>query len=281
MWHGARVAVIVPAYQEARLIGRMLRRLPVFVDRVYVVDDASTDGTAEHAARLADPRIVVLRHAENRGVGAAIVSGYERALADGADLLAVMAADDQMDPEELPLLLDRVWRGGADYAKGNRFLHPEAARMPRLRRFGSSLLSVLTRSATALDVDDCQCGFTVLASAAARRLPLAELWPRYGYPNDLLGMLAAAGSRVADVPVRPIYADEDSGLRAHHLVTIVGVIARRWRRSKSSSSRSSSARLRLPIRTGSRDPMSPHTPSSDGASRHVAPADVASRDTVP
>ena len=104
--------------------------------------------------------------------------------------------------------------------------------MPRLRRLGSSVLSLLTRSATSLDVDDCQCGFTVLSSSAARRLPLAELWPRYGYPNDLLGMLAAAGSRVVDVPVRPVYADEESGLRARHVLTIAAVIARRWHRDR-------------------------------------------------
>jgi glycosyltransferase involved in cell wall biosynthesis len=232
MWHGAKVAVIVPAYQEERLIGRTLRGLPAFVDRIYVVDDASTDQTAERVSSQTDARITLLRHPTNRGVGAAITSGYERALLDGADLLAVMAADDQMDPAELPLLLERVWAGGVDYAKGNRFLHPEAAHMPLLRRLGSAALSALTRSATALDVDDCQCGFTVLRSSAARRLPLAELWPRYGYPNDLLGMLAAAGSQVADVPVRPVYADENSGLRAHHMLTIVGVIARRWRRSR-------------------------------------------------
>lgn len=238
------MAVIVPAYQEERLIGRMLSRLPAFIDRIYVVDDASTDATSERASRREDARVSVLRHSHNRGVGAAIVTGYEQALAEGADLLAVMAGDDQMDPGELPLLLDRVWRGGVDYAKGNRFLHPDAARMPRLRRLGSSLLSVLTRSATALDVDDCQCGFTVLSSRAARRLPLGELWPRYGYPNDLLGMLAAAGSRVADVPVRPVYADEQSGLRARDVVTIALVIARRWRRSKPHGSERPRARVR-------------------------------------
>jgi dolichol-phosphate mannosyltransferase len=232
MWYGSNVAVIVPAYQEERLIGRTLSRLPAFVDRVYVVDDASTDRTAERARNHGDRRVTLLCHPQNRGVGAAIVTGYERALEDGADLLAVMAADDQMDPAELELLLAPVWSGGADYAKGNRFLHPEAARMPRSRRLGSSLLSALTRFATALDVDDCQCGFTVLSASAARRLPLGELWPRYGYPNDLLGMLAAAGSRIAEVPVRPVYADEQSGLRAHHVFTIVAVIARRWHRSR-------------------------------------------------
>jgi glycosyltransferase involved in cell wall biosynthesis len=235
MWHGAKVAVIVPAYQEERIIARTLRKLPPYVDHIYVVDDASTDTTSDRVEACKDPRLTLLRHAENRGVGAAILTGYQEALAGGSDLLAVMAADDQMDPEELPALLGPVWYGLADYAKGNRFLHPDVVHMPRLRRWGSQLLSVLTRSATALDVDDCQCGFTVLSSRAARGLPLAELWPRYGYPNDLLGMLAAAGGRVTDVPVRPVYADEDSGLRAYHALIVIGVIARRWRRSRGSA----------------------------------------------
>jgi glycosyltransferase involved in cell wall biosynthesis len=241
MWQGAKLAVIVPAYQEERIILRMLSKLPPYVDRIYVIDDASTDATAERVRGHADPRVTLIRHAANRGVGAAILTGYERALADGAELMAVMAADDQMDPAELPALLQPVRSGAADYVKGNRFRHPEVARMPRWRRLGSQLLSALTRSATALDVDDCQCGFTVLSSQAARRLPLAELWPRYGYPNDLLGMLAASGCQVAEVPVRPIYLDEHSGLRIYHVLVIMGVIARRWRRSRAGRARAMTA----------------------------------------
>ncbi len=233
MWQDARVAVIVPAYQEERIIARMLARVPAYVDRVYVVDDASTDATAARVEAHADPRVSLIRHAENRGVGAAIATGYARALEDGCDVLAVMAADDQMDPDDLPLLLGPVVSKTADYAKGNRLLHPEVARMPRHRRLGTRVLSALTRSATLLDVDDCQCGFTALSAAAARRLPLSELWPRYGYPNDLLGMLAAAGCHVVDAPVRPVYADEQSGLRPYHVLVIAGVIMRRWRRSRS------------------------------------------------
>ena len=234
MWDGARVAVIVPAYQEERIIGRMLRKLPPYLDHIYVVDDASRDATAARAAAVSDDRVQVLRHAENRGVGAAIATGYLQALADGADLLVVMAADDQMDPVDLPALLARVWHGGADYAKGNRFLHPRAHHMPVLRRLGSRALSQLTRWATSLPVDDCQCGYTVLSARAARRLPLAELWPRYGYPNDLLGMLAEAGCRVVEEPVRPVYADEQSGLRARHMLVVSAVIARRWWRTRRS-----------------------------------------------
>jgi dolichol-phosphate mannosyltransferase len=117
---------------------------------------------------------------------------------------------------------------GADYAKGNRFVHPEARRMPTFRRAGGELFSFFTRLSTGLRVSDSQCGYTALAARAASALPLDELFPRYGYPNDLLGMLAARRFRVVDVPVRPVYADERSGLRPWHAARIPLVIARRW-----------------------------------------------------
>ncbi len=227
MFETKTVAVIVPAYREERLISRMLRRVPDFVDAVYLVDDASDDATLQRAEALGDARLRCVRHRQNSGVGAAIVSGYRRALDDGFQLLAVMAGDDQMDPGDLPALLAPVARGGADYAKGNRFLHELAQHMPAHRRWGGRALSLLTRLTSGLDVDDCQCGYTVLSASAARELPLSELWPRYGYPNDLLLMLATRGLRVTEVPVRPVYADEASGVRPWHLLSVAGVIVRR------------------------------------------------------
>jgi len=234
---GARIAVVVPAYREERLIARTLGRVPAYVDAIYVIDDASPDATLEAARSVGDPRVVALRHAENQGVGAAIVSGYRRALSDGHDVLAVMAGDDQMHPDDLEPLV-RAVLSGADYAKGNRFIHPDADQMPRARRWGGELLSVATRRTSGLAVGDSQCGFTALSARAARSLPLEELWPRYGYPNDLLLLLAQRGLRVVDVPVRPVYADERSGLRAWHVVSILGVIARRYVRAYARSARS-------------------------------------------
>jgi glycosyltransferase involved in cell wall biosynthesis len=228
MWRDARIAVVVPAFQEARLIGRMLRGVPRFVDAVYVVDDASADGTGAAAQAVGDPRVTVIRHAVNRGVGAAISSGYKRALEAHADVLVVMAGDDQMDPADLGPLIAPIVAGSADYVKGTRFGHREARRMPFARRAGSRLLSWATRLTTGLDVDDCQCGYTALCARAARALPLADLWPRFGYPNDLLGMLAERGMRVTEVPVRPVYADEVSGLRPWHVFAIAFVIVRRY-----------------------------------------------------
>lgn len=237
MFAEARVAVVVPAYREERLIPRMLARVPAYVDAIYVVDDASPDGTLNAARRVADPRIELVRHTDNRGVGAAIVSGYRAALADGHDVLGVMAGDDQMHPDDLAPLISAVL-AGADYAKGNRFLHAEAGKMPLARRLGGHFLSLLTRHASGLSVSDTQCGFTALSARAARTLPLDELWPRYGYPNDLLLLLAAHGLCVTEVPVRPVYADEKSGLRPWHVVNIVGVIGRRYVRIARSTSAS-------------------------------------------
>jgi glycosyltransferase involved in cell wall biosynthesis len=227
MLDGARIAVIVPAYREARLLGRTLTKIPAFVDAVYVVDDASDDGTPNIARGVGDPRVRCLVHAENRGVGAAIVSGYRAALGDGHDVLAVMAGDDQMHPDDLAPLVCAVL-AGADYAKGNRFIHPDARLMPMLRRTGGKLLSLFTRVSTGLCISDTQCGYTALASRAATDLPLSELFPRYGYPNDLLGMLAARGHAVVDIAVRPVYADERSGLRPWHAARIPFIILRRW-----------------------------------------------------
>jgi len=232
MWQGTRIAVVVPAYREERLIGRMLRRVPAYVDAVFVVDDASPDETLGSARAVADPRVRGVRHDVNQGVGAAIVTGYRSALAEDCAVIAVMAGDDQMHPDDLEAVIAPVCAGQADYVKGNRFVHPDARRMPRLRRLGGELLSFSTRRATGLCVSDSQCGFTAISADMLRRLPLSELWPRYGYPNDLLGLLASHGARVREVPVRPVYADEESGLRAFHVASILGVIARRYLRER-------------------------------------------------
>jgi glycosyltransferase involved in cell wall biosynthesis len=227
MWQGARIAVVIPAYREARLIRRTLSGVPVWVDHVIVVDDASPDATAEVVRECADPRVECLQHASNQGVGAAIVTGYRAASERGAELIAVMAGDAQMDPADLPGVLAPLLEGRADYVKGNRFEHREVARMPVLRRWAGRFLAHATNLATGLSIGDSQCGYTAIRAACLPALPLSELWPRYGYPNDLLALLAQTGLRVAEVPVRPVYADEQSGVRAWHVLVILGLLARR------------------------------------------------------
>jgi glycosyltransferase involved in cell wall biosynthesis len=232
MWHSAKIAVIVPCYREVRLIARMIAGIPAFVDRIIVVDDGSRDGTAELVRSVLDPRVELLVHEQNRGVGAAIVSGYRAALLAGSDVFAVMAGDAQMAPEDLARVIAPIVLAEASYVKGNRFRHARASDMPLARRIAGRVLAWATRSATGLAVDDCQCGYTAISRAAVLRLPLDDLWPRFGYPNDLLGMLAARGLRVAEVPVRPVYADEQSGVRAWHALSILVLIARRYFRER-------------------------------------------------
>ncbi len=228
MFRGARVAVVVPALNEALLVEQTLRSIPEWVDQVVMVDDASSDLTVERARAHGDPRLEIVQHHENRGVGAAIVSGYQRAFSAGADAVAVMAGDGQMDPQDLPALLGPVVEGGVDYAKGDRLSFPGARRrMPTLRWLGNHALSRMTRWATGARVRDSQCGYTVMSRDAYERLALEELWPRYGYPNDLLGRLHSARLVVGDVTVRPIYGDEQSGIGLRHaLVVVPWVLAR-------------------------------------------------------
>lgn len=236
-----RLAVVVPAYGAGRLLAQTVATMPAAVDLIVVVDDASTDGSAHPDALGGDGRVVVVRHALNRGVGAAIVTGYRAARARGADVIAVMAGDAQMDPEDLPAVALPVARGHADYVKGNRLRHPAVRDMPFARRWGTRALGALT--AWAIDepgLSDSQCGYTAIAGELVERLPLEGMWPRYGYPNDLLGLVKAAGGVIAEVTVRPVYGDERSGLRAWHTVAIVGLIARagvRLRSRVESSSR--------------------------------------------
>src|SRR5213076_2338736 len=149
MLEGKRVAVVVPAHDEEQLIVATLQGIPGFVDRVYVVDDASSDATADRARSVEDSRVEVIVHDRNRGVGAAIVTGYKRALADGVDATAVMAGDNQMDPDELEELSLPVVRGELDYAKANRLFTGSAwTLIPRSRYVGNAVLSFLTKIAS-------------------------------------------------------------------------------------------------------------------------------------
>jgi len=232
MWQSAKVAVVVPCFREARLIERTLAGMPAFVDSIVVVDDASDDGTSGVVLGVADPRVELVVHERNRGVGAAIVSGYRAALAADCDVLVVMAGDAQMAPEDLINVVEPVALGHASYVKGNRFRHARKSDMPLARRVAGRLLAIATRLATGLSVDDCQCGYTAISRSAALGLPLEDLWPRFGYPNDLLGMLAARGLSVVEVPVRPVYGDERSGVRAWHALSILLLIARRYVRER-------------------------------------------------
>jgi glycosyltransferase involved in cell wall biosynthesis len=235
MYKGLRIAVVVPAFNEAGKIARTLRSIPGFVDHVFVVDDASQDGTGRIARRSQRRGLVVLDHARNRGVGAAIATGYAAAYEIGAEVTAVMAGDSQMDPADLTALVEPVASGRVDYAKGNRFAWPGVLRvMPTSRMLGNVVLSHLTRLASGYGrVFDSQCGYTAANRRALSVILAGSMFPRYGYPNDLLCRLGAYDARVADVPVRPVYGpDWHSGIRITRVVVpllrlvLRGIVAR-------------------------------------------------------
>jgi glycosyltransferase involved in cell wall biosynthesis len=221
MLEGKRVAVVVPAYDEEGLVVETLRGMPDLVDRIYVVDDGSSDGTPARAQEVGDPRVELIRHDRNRGVGAAIVTGYRRALEDAIDVTCVMAADNQMDPAELQSLVEPVARGETDYAKANRLVTGEAWKViPRTRYLGNAVLSLLTKIASGYwHVADSQAGYTAISLEALRRLDLDRIYPRYGFPNDMLVHLNVQNARVRDVPSRPIYdVGERSGIRLRSVI---------------------------------------------------------------
>lgn len=232
-----RVAVVIPAFNESRKIVETVATVPDFVDHILVIDDASADDTSRQAGLAASRRdgpasVEVIRHAANRGVGGAITTGYRRAITIGADVAVVMAGDGQMDPGDLPALLDPIAVGAADYVKGNRFLHPAIwTAMPAPRIFGNLVLSVATRVTSGYrHVFDSQCGYTAIHRSALANIELDKLFPRYGYPNDLLSRLRVADMRVVDVPVRPIYGAEwRSGINlGTALHPIPWVLLRSW-----------------------------------------------------
>lgn len=235
MLDGLTIAVVVPAYDEARLIGRTLEGVPRFVDRIIVVDDGSTDGT-RYLVEAASRDVELVVHSENRGVGAAIATGCRVALELGVDAVVVMAGDGQMAPEDLPAILTPLIRREADFVTGNRLHWPGArSAMPLHRWVGNHTLSFLTRLALGTASGDSQCGYVALNDRALRAIDWERLWPGYGYPNDLLGHVLRNELRVREVAVRPVYAEETSGIRWWHaLGTIPFVIVRAWLRRRCS-----------------------------------------------
>ncbi|WP_158491358.1 glycosyltransferase family 2 protein [Methanoregula formicica] len=217
LYRGSKIGVVVPAYNEERLIGDTLAGIPEFVCRVYVVNDCSKDRTQEVVEYYAknDPSIVPIKHEVNQGVGSAIVTGYKKALQDGMDYVAVMAGDNQMDPRFLPELLDPVVEQRCDYTMGNRLINQEFRKgMSKWRYLGNSTLTMLTKIASGYwQMMDPQNGYTVISKRALERISLTGIYPRYGYCNDVLVKLNVLGFRVINVPHPARYGMEKSKIK--------------------------------------------------------------------
>jgi glycosyltransferase involved in cell wall biosynthesis len=221
VFEGKSVGVVVPAYDEEALIAATIGGIPPLVDRIFVVDDGSSDRTSERALETGDPRVEVLSHERRSGVGAAILTGYRRALGDRLDVVVVMNGDNQMDPEDLPTLVEPVARGELDYSKANRLFTGQAWELiPKTRFFGNAVLSMLTKVASGYwHVADSQSGYTVVSRKMLERLDLDRVYTQYGFPNDMLVHLNVWNARVRDFPSRPIYGvGERSNIRYRHVV---------------------------------------------------------------
>lgn len=238
MYRQQRIAVVVPAYNEETQIARVIDTMPDYVDRVVIVNDRSRDRTSEVIRahpRFASGMVHLIEHAENQGVGGAIATGYKHARDHDFDVAVVMAGDGQMDPDDLPAILDPVVDGEADYTKGNRLVTGEAFRkIPKIRFFGNSALSLFTKIASGYwRVADSQTGYTAISRSALQAIDWDGMYKRYGQPNDLLVKLNVANMRVVDVPIEPVYnVGEKSGIRVRKVVFTIGSLLVRlffWR----------------------------------------------------
>jgi glycosyltransferase involved in cell wall biosynthesis len=214
--------VVVPAYNEEKFIDAVIDNVPDFVDRTYVVNDASIDNTLGimNEKALHDSRVVVINREARGGVGAAILTGHTRALQEDMDILAIMAGDGQMIPDILKSILDPLVRDEADYAKGNRLSNGEHRKeMPTWRTFGNILLTNLTRIASGYwHISDPQDGYTAITTKILRKLDLDRIERGYAFENDMLVKLNVAGARVIDVEHPAIYRGQTSKINYLHFI---------------------------------------------------------------
>jgi dolichol-phosphate mannosyltransferase len=215
MFRDCRVHVVIPAFNVAAHVGAVLRGIPDFVDTITVVDDGSSDGTAGAAKSVDDPRVTVLQSGTNEGVGGATTRGFRHALEQGEGIIVKMDGDGQMDPADLPRLLEPLVAGQCDYAKGNRFLRSrELDRMPKARLAGNFVLTFLTKLASGYwNVFDPQNGYLAIPSSTLRLLDLDRLARRYFFENDMLINLNILDARVRDVAMPSRYGVEQSSMR--------------------------------------------------------------------
>ncbi len=211
-----RIGLVIPCYRVGASVLALLPSIPSLVTTIYVVDDASPDGSADLIAQAApNPRLRLLRRQTNGGVGAAVKDGLMAALADGHDILVKLDGDGQMDPAEIPRLVAPLLSGEADFAKGNRFFQPEGlAAMPRGRLLGNIALSFLAKLSTGYwQSFDSVNGFVALQASVAHHLPWAKIHDRFLFESDLLFRLGLLRARVVEVPTTTRYGTERSNLK--------------------------------------------------------------------
>jgi glycosyltransferase involved in cell wall biosynthesis len=216
------IVVIIPAYKVENQIQEVLKSIPDFVKTIIVVNDASPDATVGKVRLTKDPRVILLSHSKNKGVGGAMLSGYAYALNEGVDILVKVDGDGQMDPLYIPLLIKPIIEGEADYVKGNRFLHfHELKRMPLMRRIGNWILTFMTKAASGYwNIFDPTNGYTAISASSLGLLDPKKISRNYFFETSMLCELRKQGSVVRDVPIPAIYNGENSSLNISRQVLV-------------------------------------------------------------
>ncbi|WP_409298270.1 glycosyltransferase family 2 protein [Pseudomonas sp. KCJK8993] len=216
-----KVAVVIPCYKVKNHILGVIEGIGLEVLRIYVVDDCCPDGSGDFIeANCKDERVTILRHAENQGVGGAVMTGYRAAIEDAMEVIVKVDGDGQMDPSLIPDFIAPILAGEADYTKGNRFFDLEEIRaMPRIRLFGNAVLSFMTKLSSGYwDLFDPTNGYTAIHVTVARHLPFKKISQRYFFETDMLFRLNTIRAVVVDVPMNAKYVDEVSNLKISKIV---------------------------------------------------------------
>lgn len=216
-----RIAVVIPCYRVTQHVLGVIARIGPEVAMIFAVDDACPDRSGDLIeAECRDARVQVVRHAANKGVGGAVMTGYRAALEAGAEIVVKIDGDGQMDPALLPVIAGPVIDGAADYAKGNRF-HSiwNVRQMPAVRLFGNSALSFITKLSSGYwSIFDPTNGYTAIHAEALKRIEFANVSERYFFETDMLINLGNIRAVVADVPMEAHYGDETSHLRIGQVI---------------------------------------------------------------
>lgn len=210
------IAVVIPCFRVRRHILDVIARIGPEVEAIYVVDDRCPEESGRFvSAECTDPRVHVVYHTENQGVGGAVMTGYQAAIADGHDILVKVDGDGQMDPGLLPAFVAPLLAGEADYSKGNRFFHlEEIHNMPTIRLVGNAALSFMSKLSTGYwGIFDPTNGYTAIHAKVASHLPMEKISKRYFFETDMLFRLNTLRATVIDIPMDAVYGDEESNLR--------------------------------------------------------------------
>jgi glycosyltransferase involved in cell wall biosynthesis len=220
MYKDKKIAALVPAYNEEKLIKKTIQSMPDFVDLIIVVNDCSQDNTAVEIRSAKEKRVMLIEHHKNTGLGGAIKSAVREAKKQEVEIGVVMAGDNQMDPHYLPALLDPICEEDYDMTKANRFYSSDGYNnMPKYRVFGSIVLAFMTRVTSGYwNIMDPQNGYVAYGPKVLERLNFEKITNGYALENDILINLNILGLRIKEIPVKAVYGEEVSHMKMWKII---------------------------------------------------------------